>query len=610
MFYFLRIFTVFLVVFVGMALAMDYFFVPQKYAKDDDLRMPASMSMVMADVMTKPRDTYTGLLLAGTSAQNNRDWVAARENFDKLSEKYAAGSSHLLRAMTLSIGAGDFDNALKSAHQIQDEYFTEETAESKQEPFDLVRLLLIAESFKTQDYDSVQAIMDDLNGGALSQFAKPIIEMWMAAETGVPIKDAQSDHLSKLQLIYAAMAAEYAGEITKAKRLFESIPANTMTGKTIETLAAFYVRQKNEAKAIKVLKQGVQKFPDNEYIAQSLRQLETDDEDYVPPMFTSTHMQGSTSGMALAFADFARLMANERAIDSALLFARLATYLDPELPSIRMVIGDILSLQEQFDKALIAYKEVKPNDPDYIAAQVEMAEILNDKGMAEDAIEQLTQVIAQRPDDAKASLYLTLANLYKSDRQYDKAIGAYDVAEAKALEEGNGQAPDWMWFLHYFRGVTFDVLDRHAEAEVDLKKALELEPENATLLNYLGYSYADKGQNIEAAYDMIARAVEQKPNDAYIVDSMGWVLYRMGRYDEAVEHLEYAASLRPYNSVINDHLGDAYWKVGRRLEATYMWQRAVDYIPDNTVENLDADDDEQAKAAARAAEKLKNGLVD
>jgi tetratricopeptide (TPR) repeat protein len=200
--------------------------------------------------------------------------------------------------------------------------------------------------------------------------------------------------------------------------------------------------------------------------------------------------------------------------------------------------------------------------------------------------------------------------LYKANNQFEEALETYDIAESKGLDENNGEKPNWMWFLYYFRGVTYDMLDRHSDAEIDLKKALEMEPENATLLNYLGYSYADKGQNLEAAYDMIKRAVEQKPNDAYIVDSMGWVLYRMGRYDEAVEQLELSASLKPYNSVINDHLGDAYWKVGRRLEAKYMWQRAVDYIPDNKANGMDADDDEQAQAAKRAAEKLKTGLQD
>jgi len=593
-----------------MALAMNYVFIPKSHIKDDDTRMPTSLSMVMSGMMTQPRDTFTGLFLAGTAAQNNRDWVAARENFDKLSEKYTAGSSNLLRSMTLSIGAGEFDQALKAAHKIRDEYLNNESNESTQESFDLVRLLLIAEAFKNQDYTAVRSLTENLNDGALSLFAKPIVETWVAAETKTDEPEKQLNQLSGLQLIYSAMAAEYAGDVNMAKTLFAKVANSTLTAQTVETLAAFYMRHDDKTKAIEILRRGLVQFPNNDHIRAAFGQLQEGGDEYVAPDFATTHLGGANSGMALAFADFARLMANERAIDSALLFARLATYLDNELPGIYMVIGDILSLQGQDDKALNAYQNVTNTDADFAAAQIEIAEILSNDNKRAEAIDKLQSVIQDSSIDAKANLYLTLANLYKADGQFEKAIDAYDIAEAKGLDEHNGEQPNWMWFLYYFRGVAFDMLDRHDEAEIDLKKALELEPENATLLNYLGYSYADKGHNLDAAYDMIARAVEQKPNDAYIVDSMGWVLYRMGRYDEAVEYLEQSAQIRPYNSVINDHLGDAYWKVGRRLEATYMWQRAVDYIPDNEVEMLDADDDEQAAAADRAAEKLKNGFQD
>lgn len=572
--------------------------------------MPASLGMVMTNVMGQPRDTYTGLLLAGTAAQNNRDWVAARENFDKLSEKYAAGATNLLRSTVLSTGAGDFDNAIQTAHKIRDEYFNDGAAESTQESFDLVRLLLIAEGFKNKDYQTVQDVNGDLNDGALSLFAKPIIETWVAAALPDIKVENKENRLSGLQLIYSAMAAEYEGEIETAETLFGKVSQGALTAQTVEILAAFYVRHDNASRAIEILSEGTIQFPNNDFIRNALAQLQEGGDDYAAPDFATVHLKGPASGMALAFADFSRLMATERAIDSALLFARLATYLDADLPAIRMVIGDILALQGQDQKALLEYEKVKSDDPDFAAAQIEIAEILNDKNKRVEAIDRLQSVITTYPNQTKANLYLTLANLYKANNQFEEALETYDIAESKGLDENNGEKPNWMWFLYYFRGVTYDMLDRHSDAEIDLKKALEMEPENATLLNYLGYSYADKGQNLEAAYDMIKRAVEQKPNDAYIVDSMGWVLYRMGRYDEAVEQLELSASLKPYNSVINDHLGDAYWKVGRRLEAKYMWQRAVDYIPDNKANGMDADDDEQAQAAKRAAEKLKTGLQD
>ena len=113
-----------------------------------------------------------------------------------------------------------------------------------------------------------------------------------------------------------------------------------------------------------------------------------------------------------------------------------------------------------------------------------------------------------------------------------------------------------------------------------MSAALEFQPEHPFVLNYLGYSWADQGINLEKSREMIERAVDLRPDDGYIADSLGWVLYRMGRYQEAVAPLERAVELLPYDPVINDHLGDAYWKVGRRLEARFQWERARNHTED------------------------------
>jgi len=128
-----------------------------------------------------------------------------------------------------------------------------------------------------------------------------------------------------------------------------------------------------------------------------------------------------------------------------------------------------------------------------------------------------------------------------------------------------------------------------------MKKALELYPEQPHVLNYLGYSWIDQGVHLDDGMSMIKRSVEQRPDDGYIVDSLGWAYYRLGNYDEAVKNLERAVELKPVDPTINDHLGDVYWKVDRMLEAKFQWSHARDLKPDpdelKTIE-----------------EKLKNGL--
>ena len=135
------------------------------------------------------------------------------------------------------------------------------------------------------------------------------------------------------------------------------------------------------------------------------------------------------------------------------------------------------------------------------------------------------------------------------------------------------------WSVYYFRGIAFERAGRWENAEPDFRKALRFQPEQAAVLNYLGYSLIEKRLNLTEAFEMVEKAVGLRPNDGYIVDSLGWGHYQLGRYEEAAKLLERAAGLRPEDPVINDHLGDALWRVGRRLEAKFQWQYALDSNP-------------------------------
>src|SRR5690606_12712927 len=136
------------------------------------------------------------------------------------------------------------------------------------------------------------------------------------------------------------------------------------------------------------------------------------------------------------------------------------------------------------------------------------------------------------------------------------------------------------WLIFYFRGICYERAKQWAQAEPDMKKALELSPDQAHVLNYLGYSWVDQGLNLDEGMRMIRRAVEQRPDDGYIVDSLGWAYYRIGNYEEASKHLERAVELKPDDPTINDHLGDVYWRTGRELEAQFQWSHARDLKPE------------------------------
>ena len=139
------------------------------------------------------------------------------------------------------------------------------------------------------------------------------------------------------------------------------------------------------------------------------------------------------------------------------------------------------------------------------------------------------------------------------------------------------------WNIYYQRGIAYERLKQWPKAEPNFRKALELFPNQPQVLNYLGYSWIDMNMNLEEGMEMIRKAVELRPSDGYIVDSLGWAHYRLGEYDDAVRELERAVSLKPDDPVLNDHLGDAYWRVGRRLEATFQWSHARDMKPEPAV---------------------------
>jgi len=170
---------------------------------------------------------------------------------------------------------------------------------------------------------------------------------------------------------------------------------------------------------------------------------------------------------------------------------------------------------------------------------------------------------------------VALGDMLRTEERFDAAADAYDRAIALFTQDAAEQ-----WIVYFARGIAHEREDRWPLAEADFRKALELNPGQPSVLNYLGYSWIDMGENLDEALAMIEQAVAARPDSGHIVDSLGWGLYRLGRYEEAVVHMERAAELLPVDPIVNDHLGDVYWAVGRRTEARFQWHRALSFAPE------------------------------
>jgi tetratricopeptide (TPR) repeat protein len=278
------------------------------------------------------------------------------------------------------------------------------------------------------------------------------------------------------------------------------------------------------------------------------------------------------AGLAEVYITVAGLMQTDTPDTFTLLFARAATALAPDdTPAVLMTAG-LLEDLGQYDLANAAYTGVARDDPAFASAELGRADVLRAAGKRDAALEVLEALARAYPDMPR--VFAAKGNLLREADRPEDAKAAY--TRALALYDESAPAK---WVVFYARGIANHQLDLWPEAEADFRAALALQPANPQVLNYLGYSLVERGEKLDEALAMIERAVAALPDNGAIVDSLGWVLFRLGQYDDAVEILERAATLEPVDPVINDHLGDAYWAVGRSIEARFQWQRALSFNP-------------------------------
>jgi len=255
-----------------------------------------------------------------------------------------------------------------------------------------------------------------------------------------------------------------------------------------------------------------------------------------------------------------------------LIFGRAATYLRPDLAEAQLLVAGHLEQSGQHELAIAAYSQVDPASALHVNAELGRATALAAEDKQDAAIEALTQLTRAQP--ARIDVWAALGDLQRRNEKYAAAIGSYD----KAIELLGKPEPQ-SWPLFYARGISHERQKEWPEAEADFRKALELSPDQPQVLNYLGYSYLEKQTNLKEAMSMIERASKARPDDGAITDSLGWALYREGRYQDAVPVMEKAIALMPSDPVLNDHLGDVYWAVGRKREAEFQWKRALSFKP-------------------------------
>ena len=405
----------------------------------------------------------------------------------------------------------------------------------------------------------------------ITQFLQPLLIAWSqqgdghtdaALATLRPYLDGQ--RFRGIYALHAALIADQGGHTAEAAKLYHQARSELggLNLRLAQILASAEARSGQPGEARHTLAQLVGEAPEMSIAL---------------PALTAASMTAAApraaDGIAEAYLALAGTLRAQDAGDFAMLLLRLALDLRPDFTAARLLCADILASEHHLENALQMLTAVASDDPLIAVVRLQRADLTEQMGHTEDAMRELRSIAHDYPGSPIAAIHE--ADLLRGKQRFTEAVAAYDRAIGTIKTPG---PTDWM--AYYDRGICYERSHQWSKAEADFKHALKLSPDQPFVLNYLGYSWADMGQNLTQARQMIETAMQRRPNDGAIVDSLGWVMFRQGQFADAVTTLERAVELDPEDAQINGHLGDAYWAAGRKLEATYQWRRALTFNPE------------------------------
>lgn len=534
----------------------------------------------------------TGSYLAGRYAQHQDDWSAAARFTAQALAADPDDAALLRRSFLLRLGEGRIDTALGYAGRLlggQGGPANQDGPANQGEP-QMALTLLAADALAKGRLDEADGYAARLPSDGLGRFLTPLTRAWLLVARGrtdealaalEPLAPIQG--FGALYNLHAGLILDLAGRNDEAAARYAKVTDTDAPLRVVQIVGNFMQRTGRRDEARKLYQTFQATNPDGLLVEPAIATM-TNAPDGVRPV------PDARSGLAEALFDLGSALHHENADEPALLFGRIALHLRDDLALAHLLIGDIMAARDHHEEALAEYRPLEADPLLGWTARMRQSDSLARMDRDDDAIALLKALSAERPERTDA--VSRLGDIYRYAKRYGEAITAYGTALERI-----GTPQERHWPLLYARAMSYEKTNQWAQAEADLRTALTLKPDEPSLLNFLGYSWIDRGQNLDKAKAMVERAVALRPRDGYIVDSLGWALYTLGDYEGAVARLERAVELKPGDPTINDHLGDAYWRAGRRNEARFQWMRAL--------RNADEDTD---KAAIQA--KLETGMPD
>lgn len=514
-----------------------------------------------------PGASAIGNYLAGRHAQASRDMRAAVAYLNAALSAMPDAPDLRRRTFILHVIEGRIAESLPLARAL--------LKENPKAP--IANLVLAVEALRKGDAKGVAERFTDGADRGLNSFTKPLLEAWSLA--GEKQKASALEALGKLSGnestqglhdVHRAMMLDYFDE-PAAEQAYDALAADNLAGsfRVVEHMGGFFERHGKLEKARALYDKLRDDIPGTSLLDVADARLKAGNK-------PAKLLRSASDGAAEALFSIANSLRRQRARETALVLARLALHLNPEFGIALVLVADILEDDKRYEDSNAVYAKIDAKSPFRASADLSRARNLDSLKQTDAAIALYSDVAARRAHDPQPMTQL--GNLLRRHERWDEAIDAYTQAIGRV-----GLLEKRHWRMLYARGIVLERAKRWKDAEKDFLKALEFEPDQPFVLNYLGYSWIDQGLHLERAQQMIRRAVELRPNDGYIIDSLGWGYYRLGKYEPAVVELERAVQIRPEDPIINDHLGDAYWRVGRKLEARFQWQRSLSLEPEKDV---------------------------
>ncbi len=521
----------------------------------------AVLAIALGLPVSASANSLAGDYLAARQATYSGDYRAAAEYYGQAVAFDPTNGDLLERAVLANISLGDLERAQALADKMTDQGMASQIAYMAQ----------MAGYAQAENYtDVLKQIADNKGVGPLVDgLAKAWAELGQGDMSAALVQFdevAKSDGLGAFAAYHKALALASVGDFEGAEAIFASNAAGgmQMTRRAVMARAEILSQLERNPDAVALIDDsfGADIDPGLDEMRARLDAGET---------LPFSHVRSARDGLAEVFYTLAGALSNEQNDDFTLMYVRVAEYLRPDHVDALLLSAELLEKMGQYDLAVEAFKKVPQDVPTYYAAELGRAGALRQSGDVDGAVEVLQQLTETHGD--LPVVQSTLGDLMRQLERYEEAVTAY----TSAIDTFS--SPDQVqWFLYYARGIANERLSNWDASESDFRRALELNPEQPQVLNYLGYSLVEKQEKLDEALAMIERAVAAQPDQGYIVDSLGWALYRLGRYEEAVGHMEHAAELMAVDPVVNDHLGDVYWAVGRKLEARFQWRRALSFV--------------------------------